>query len=157
MPLVFLPKPSSSTETKRMNDKVFLDTNILIYLYSNDDLWKKQVVSEIVANTNEIVISTQVLTEFSNIGFRKLNLSSLEVATTLDELATNCDININTFKTIKQAVLVKEKYRYSWFDSLIIAAALESKCTTLYSEDMHHQQLIEGSLIIVNPFYIKPL
>jgi predicted nucleic acid-binding protein len=140
-----------------MNDKAFLDTNILIYLYSNDDLWKKQIVSEIVTNTNEIVISTQVLTEFSNIGFRKLNLSSLEVAITLDELIANCEINTNSFRTIKQAISVKEKYRYSWFDSLIISAALESKCTTLYSEDMHHQQLIESSLIIVNPFYVKPL
>lgn len=134
-----------------------MDTNILIYLYSNDDLWKKQIVSEIVTNTNEIVISTQVLTEFSNIGFRKLNLATFEIMATLDELAANFEINTNTLKTIKQAISIKGKYHYSWFDSLIIAAALESNCTTLYSEDMHNQQLIEGSLVIVNPFYVTPL
>ena len=47
---------------------------------------------------------------------------------------------------------IAEKYRYSYYDSVIIAAALESSCTLLYSEDMQHQQIIEGKLQIINPF-----
>jgi predicted nucleic acid-binding protein len=48
--------------------------------------------------------------------------------------------------------LIAEKYRYSFYDSLIISAALSSGCKILFSEDLHHGQLIEGKLKIVNPF-----
>jgi predicted nucleic acid-binding protein len=47
---------------------------------------------------------------------------------------------------------VMERYRFSFYDSLIIATALEASCTTLYSEDMQHGQLIENKLLIINPF-----
>ena len=47
---------------------------------------------------------------------------------------------------------IRLKYKYSYYDSLIIAAALESKCTVLYSEDMQHDQIIESTLQIINPF-----
>jgi predicted nucleic acid-binding protein len=50
------------------------------------------------------------------------------------------------------ALKVFEKYGYSIFDSLIIAAALELGCNTLYTEDMQHGQVIEGTLKITNPF-----
>ena len=49
-------------------------------------------------------------------------------------------------------VTIRSKYQYSYYDSLIIATALESKCNILYSEDMHHGQIIENSLKIINPF-----
>ena len=48
--------------------------------------------------------------------------------------------------------MIRSKYKYSYYDSLIIATALESKCKILYSEDMHHGQIIENSLKIINPF-----
>jgi predicted nucleic acid-binding protein len=50
-----------------------------------------------------------------------------------------------------RAVEVRTRYRYSFYDSLIIAAALEAGCTRLYSEDLQHGQRIER-LTIVNPF-----
>jgi predicted nucleic acid-binding protein len=54
--------------------------------------------------------------------------------------------------TIESCLLLKEKYRYSWWDSLILASALESECALVYSEDMQDGQLIEDRLTIKNPF-----
>jgi len=47
---------------------------------------------------------------------------------------------------------MKEKYGYSWWDSLVLSAALGNGCSILYSEDLQHKQIIENSLEIVNPF-----
>ena len=55
-------------------------------------------------------------------------------------------------KTIRSGLDVHEKYQYSFYDSLIIASALENECSILYSEDLQHNQKIEKSLTIINPF-----
>ncbi|MDR0516418.1 MAG: hypothetical protein LBH25_05165 [Fibromonadaceae bacterium] len=47
---------------------------------------------------------------------------------------------------------LKKKYHYSWWDSLVLASALENGCQTFYSEDMQHKQIIESSIKIINPF-----
>ena len=57
----------------------------------------------------------------------------------------------DTIETSKKAIEIKHRYQYSYWDSLIIASALESNCSILYSEDMHHGQVIEGRLTIQNP------
>ncbi len=54
--------------------------------------------------------------------------------------------------TIQEAIRIKEKYAYSYYDSAIIASALKNKCTILYTEDMQHKQIIENTLKIINPF-----
>ena len=69
----------------------------------------------------------------------------------LQECLKNCDLNTNTSETVFSALDIAKRYDFSFFDSLIVAAALESKCTILYSEDMQHNQHIEN-LIIKNPF-----
>ena len=57
-------------------------------------------------------------------------------------------------KTISQCLKVKEKYNYSWWDSLVIASALANSCKIIYSEDMQHLQKIENSLTLINPFTV---
>jgi len=61
-------------------------------------------------------------------------------------------LHINEVGTIVNACDIALKYHFSFYDSLIIAAALESGCSTLYTEDMHNGQVIEDRLKIVNPF-----
>jgi len=58
---------------------------------------------------------------------------------------------IDTLKVI-QALDIKSRYQYSYWDSLIIATALILDCTILYSEDLHHNQVIEQKMRIINPF-----
>ncbi len=86
------------TVMKQTADNVFLDSNILIYCYTNTELDKQQKVFQVIDN------------------------------------------NIDT---VRKANAVKNKYGYSFYDSLIVAAALECGCVTLFSEDMQHGQTIE--------------
>lgn len=64
----------------------------------------------------------------------------------------NISIHPNTPATILRAIGVAQRYGFSWFDSLIVAAALECGCQTLYSEDLQHGQLLDTTLRVVNPF-----
>jgi len=63
-----------------------------------------------------------------------------------------CLVTTISITTIHTALDIRERYNFSWYDSLILAAALEGGCDTLYSEDMQNGQEINGQLRIVNPF-----
>ena len=86
-----------------MQDRVFIDTNIVIYFYSNDEVQKQATAIRLLENTSN-------------------------------------------------AIKIKEEYKLQFYDSLIIATALENSCSILYSEDMQHGQIIENSLKIIDPF-----
>lgn len=88
----------------------------------------------------------------ANVLFKKFNIPWNDIDKAIDELSLNVSIHINDAKSIKKACLIADKYKFSFYDSLIIAAALESGCSTLYSEDMHDGQIIEKTLTIKNPF-----
>jgi len=139
-------------EMKRMNAKSFFDTNLLVYLYSEDELEKQaQIITQVKKNENRW-ISTQVLNELSNTLRRKFKLEYTDIANVISEIRANFEIITVQIETIELALKIAEKYRYSYYDTVIIAAALELSCTLLYSEDMQHNQVIEGRLRIINPF-----
>ncbi len=133
-----------------MNDKVFLDTNILIYCYSSSDA-VKQSKAQNIANQANAFVSTQVLKEFTNVLYKKFKLNWQAISEALDELEKNFNVHTNTPISIKKACQIADRYSFSFYDSLIIAAALEADCVTLYSEDMQDGQLIENKLTIKNP------
>jgi len=130
-------------------ERIFLDSNVMIYAYFKQNE-KKQRISKQLISKNAI-ISTQVLQELTNTLHRKMGIDYSIVSSILQECLKNCDLNTNTSDTVFLALDIAEKYGFSFYDSLIVAAALESKCTTLYSEDMQHNQRIEN-LTIKNPF-----
>jgi len=132
-----------------MHDKAFIDTNILLYLYDKE-LSKKQIAKDILSSQH--TISTQVLNEFSNISLKKFKLSPQEIITALTVIIDNASLVLFTDKSIIKALEIKERYQFGYYDSLILATAMEHQCAILYSEDMHHGQTIEDQLTIVNPF-----
>jgi predicted nucleic acid-binding protein len=75
-----------------------------------------------------------------------------EIAKFIFELQHDVHVSIITTAKINASLNLKKKYGYSWWDSLILASSLESKCETIYSEDMQDGQLIENTLRINNPF-----
>jgi predicted nucleic acid-binding protein len=83
---------------------------------------------------------------------RKFKFTYDEAATAIKESCQNNSLHINTEDTLLQACQIAGKYRFSIYDSLIIAAALESNCSILYSEDLNNGQVIEGKLTVKNPF-----
>jgi predicted nucleic acid-binding protein len=132
---------------KQTNDNCFVDTNILVYCYTEDEPEKSEK-AQIVCDVPDAFISTQVLAELSNSLKKKFVYSWNDIESTLSEVGSDFNVYINKPSTIEQA----DKYGYSFYDSLIISAALDCNCETLYSEDMQHGQIIEKRLKIINPF-----
>ena len=114
-----------------MKDKIFLDTNILLYTYSSTEPIKQQKAIALI-NQATAIISTQVLKEFSNVLSRKFNVGWTDIETALDELTRNFQIHTNDSNSIKKACQIANRYQFSFYDSLIITAALESGCSILY-------------------------
>ena len=136
-----------------MQDKIFLDTNIIIYAFSEDEIERQSVALNLLDREGDnVFISKQVINEFINILLKKFKLSSKEVENSILELDTVVNIVDFDLSTQIKALHIKDKYNLQFYDSLIVATALENRCTTLYSEDMHHNLLIENRLKILNPF-----
>jgi predicted nucleic acid-binding protein len=127
----------------------FLDTNILIYAFSNDD--KAEIAQDIMREP--FVLSVQALNEFINVGRRKLQLpwGRLKDAIADIELLAAKIIPMDVRLTAS-ALAIGERYTLSFYDALMLAAALEAKCSRFYSEDLHHGLVIDGTLEVVNPF-----
>lgn len=136
---------------KQMKDNRFVDTNILVYCYTNDELQKREKALDVCKNI-DTYISTQVLTELSNTLKKKFKLDWKNIENVISEINSGFHIFVNKPSTIEKACQIADKYDYSFYDSLIIAAALACNCLILYSEDMQNGQIIENSLTIVNPF-----
>jgi len=134
-----------------MRDNVFFDSNLWIYLYSDSD--KCQIVIDLINNHfDNIVISTQVLGECFNVLTRKKIKTPVEAEEIIKDIALVSEIAGIDRQSVSQAIKIHTRYNYSYYDSLIIASALENNCTILYSEDMQNQQVIDGCVTIVNPF-----
>jgi predicted nucleic acid-binding protein len=131
--------------------KAFIDTNILLYMYSVDEPTKRKHAI-IQVNNYDRFISTQVLTEFCGVSIRKLKMNSLQLEKAINAIYYNTSLVAVELDTIKFGLYIHEKYRFNYYDSLIIASALESKCEFLLTEDMNHGQIIEKQLTIRNIF-----
>ncbi|MFN8256686.1 MAG: PIN domain-containing protein [Bacteroidales bacterium] len=135
-----------------MSDKkIFIDTNIIIYLVK-DNTGKAELIASKIIEKADFYISVQVLNEFCNIALKKLDFTYSNILFIINKFTENFVIMSIDVSTIKLALQIKEKYSFSYYDSLIVASALENKCSILYTEDMHHNQVIENSLTIINPF-----
>lgn len=136
-----------------MGDRVFLDTNLWVYFFVKEPPEKEAKVREIIElQPSLLVISTQTLGELCNVLLRKSSFSSPEVQGMVLDLVDAFQILEINASNIFSALAINTRYGYSYWDSLIIATALQSNCSVLYSEDMQHDQWIEGKLRIVNPF-----
>jgi len=134
-----------------MSDKYFLDTNVAVYAYSDIDLYKQQIAQTLL-DSELAFISTQVLQEIANTFLRKFKKNWQDVEKIINELIEGNIINRNNEITVLKAIQIANTCKYSFYDSLIIAAALECQCSVLYSEDMHDGHLIGTDLRILNPF-----
>jgi predicted nucleic acid-binding protein len=134
------------------SQKIFLDSNVVIYAYCNNSADKQQKAKQLFAEKT-VVISTQVLQETANTLHRKFKADFHTIRLLLEECVLNVTaLHVNTYETVLKACAIAESYKFSFYDGLIIASALEAECQILYSEDMQHNQIIEGKLKVINPF-----
>lgn len=136
-----------------MSDRPFLDTTILIYALAQNDP-RTSTAEQLLIRGG--VISVHVLNEFVSVARRKFTMSWLDIIEALDAIRVLCTSpEAITMDTHNSALRIAQRYGYHIYDSLVIAAALQAGCTTLYSEDMQDGQSI-GSLTIRNPFQRMP-
>jgi predicted nucleic acid-binding protein len=128
--------------------EVFLDTNVLLYLVS-DEPAKADRAEELVAAGG--VISVQVLNEFASVASRKFAMGLPEIREVLSVVRVVCSVEPVSEKTHDLALELTERFQLSFYDSLIVAAAILANCSILYSEDMQDAQTIEN-VTIRNPF-----
>ena len=132
-----------------MQDNCFADTNVLLYTLDKGSI--KQSIAFALWRQG-LVLSTQVIMEFTNVCIRKLKFTREDAYKNALNLMDGAKLKSITPKTIKTAFEVLLDYGYSHWDSLVIASALEARCQIVYTEDLQHDQLINGKLKVVNPF-----
>lgn len=134
-----------------MPGRIFIDTNILIYFVSNDNE-KRKISESIIFSESMKVLSTQVVNEFINVSYKKNITTEIELISLINDFINNFEINLIHNHTILKAINLKNKYKYSYYDSLMLSSALENDCISIYTEDLQHNQIIEDKLTIINPF-----
>lgn len=126
----------------------FVDSNVLLYLTSTSS---KSTVAGRILDLRPTV-SVQVLNEMANVISRKFKRDWSDVERFLAQVTPLLDVHPLTQDIHRSALLIVDRYKLSWWDALIVSAALSLGCDTLYSEDMHDGLVIDGQLTIVNPF-----
>ena len=133
-----------------MTNNIALDTNVLIYLHDNSSPDKRVIATDLLADNP--FIPSQVISEYLNVTRRLLQLSKDELLIQASNLFAGCTIIPVLPNTLLFAAALVKKYNFQLFDAVIAAAAKESNCAVLYSEDMQHGLIIEKTLTIINPF-----
>ncbi len=137
-----------------MSVEHFIDTNVFIYLFDETDADKRQRADTLVHESLENAtgcISYQVVQEAMNIVTRKLGATPERARRLLDDVLIPLWRINPTPSLYRRGLRVQARYGFSFYDSLIVAAALEAGCSRLYTEDMQHGQQIQ-QLTIENPF-----
>lgn len=130
----------------------FIDTNVWIYAHTAGvDDSKSEAARALLQRISSPVISTQVLGEYCAVMIRN-RLPEEQVGENLDAMIALCRKLPVSAATVQQAWILRRRYGFSYWDSQMIAAALEAGCASLYTEGLQHNQTIEGGLRIVNPF-----
>lgn len=137
-------------------EKPFLDTNVLVYCFDPSTPQKQERSRSLVSRSCRArlgAISYQVIAEFTNVALRRFErpMSVADVRDWIRALSTPLEVVGYSGHLFEQALTLFERYRLSWYDALIVSAALEANCTVLFSEDMQHDLRI-GPLRVENPF-----
>ncbi|SMP08728.1 Predicted nucleic acid-binding protein, contains PIN domain [Desulfurobacterium pacificum] len=135
--------------------KAFFDTNILAYEFDSRNTTKQEIASTLLTQwrtSGRIVISTQVLQELFVVLTKKLKPPLKEsIAKEVIKTYSEFPVVIVNPNLILKAISIKERHKFSFWDSLILSTAIEAKCSILFTEDLSHGTVIEG-VQIINPF-----
>ena len=129
--------------------RAFVDTNVFVYLFSEDERLKQQRSIQIL-NAYDCWISTQVVNEFCSICTRKWKMPTHDIQRAVDKICLCGTLYTVDLPTVRHALELCERYHYSYYDSLILASALACDCEYLLTEDLNDGQIIENSLTIRN-------
>lgn len=134
-----------------MTARIVADTNVWIYAHLQNESDPRCHKAAELVRTLPLIISNQVVNEYYSV-MLKNKASDEFIQANIKTMLWHCDVFCLSLDTLATAFEVRERYRFSWWDSLIVASALETQCGVLYTEDLQHGQNIENSLHIINPF-----
>ncbi|MCF7985979.1 MAG: PIN domain-containing protein [Methylovulum sp.] len=123
-----------------------MDTNIFVYaklINAQEQAKYQQAKAFFQSQQLSVVISAQVLNEFANV-LIKHRVADIDIQLVIDAIAENSLVAPVSFHTVQDALRIKSRWQFSYRDSLIIASALENGCTILFTEDLQHNQVIDG-------------
>jgi len=135
-----------------MTDRIFVDTNIFIYLFSKSDEEKRGKCREFFnkADINaQFVVSIQVINEFTAVMLQKFKIPTDEVKSIIDVMSSFELVEID-LSLIKSALDIKNRNQLSYWDSLIVSAAKSAHCNSILTEDLNSGQIIE-EMEVLNP------
>ena len=129
--------------------EVFYDTNVVLYLLSEDTA-KADRAEELLSSGGRV--SVQVLNEFAAVAYRKLGMGWTEIGEILAAVRAVCPVEPIAIETHERGLAVAVRYGLNVYDAMIVASALLAGCKLLYSEDLQHGQIFERQLTVRNPF-----
>jgi predicted nucleic acid-binding protein len=136
-----------------MSERVFLDTNVLVYADDKSAGAKRSralaLLSELVGESRA-VISTQVLQEYFVVATRKLGVPA-DVARRKVDALSRLDVVLVRPELVLAAIDLHRLHSISFWDALIVRSAVAAGCTRVFSEDLQHDQVLDG-VRIENPF-----
>lgn len=138
-----------------MSGREFVDTNVWLYaliepLHTADHA-KHQFAVGFIGRLARPVINSQVVRELCRNPLKKTALTEPDLQRLIRDWHSSCEMHPSNQEQHLLASRLREAASFSFWDSLIVAAALDAGCSTLYSEDMQHGQVVDGRLTIVNP------
>jgi predicted nucleic acid-binding protein len=139
-----------------MSDRKFIDTNIFVYAVTQDSPEQSSIAERLIEGSleaHDAVISYQVVQEFLNVALTKfaVPLPVDQVRRYVATVFREMHMVHSSLGLFGEAIDIRARHRLSWYDSLIVAAASEAKCTVLFTEDLQHGARI-GGVRIENPF-----
>ena len=134
--------------------KAFFDTNILVYEFERKEPKKKAIAKRLLAEwrpSGRMVISVQVLQELYVVLTRKMGIAEEDAASIVQQYAKLPTVIGADPALVLRGIEISQRYKISYWDALIVSAALRGGCRIIFTEDLSHGMKIEG-IEIVNPF-----
>lgn len=133
--------------------RVFLDTNVIVYAYDSAEIERHpiavRVIDALLSESDEVVISPQVASEFVNT-MRRKGTPPATLALQIRGLSV-FEMSSPTLATIGAAWALCTAHSIAWYDAIIVQTAIDARCDNLCSEDLQHRRKF-GALEVVNPF-----
>ena len=134
------------------------DSNIWLYRFLIDpdcddsEEIRKHNLATTLTNASNILISTQIINEVCAVLLRKAKISEIQIREIIQEFYEGCVVIEIDYNIIVRASELRTNYSFSFWDSLIVASALATDASILYSEDMQDGLIISNQLTLINPF-----
>lgn len=136
-----------------MSDKAFIDSNLWLYAFvlRPGEEARHEKARALIETPVRYTISEQVIAEVSVNLLKQAHLPEDRLLGIVENFYTRCEVVAPDVVMHRTASHLRQAHRFSYWDSLIVAAALGAGCTILYSEDMQHGQIIDSRLTVLNP------